>query len=85
MTKKVLNFLLILVVTSLIFEGIEHLLHEFWDIHLDHYLTFGGVGFVVLWGFKFHVFCCLIPAAITTLICIKTNKECCDHNHTEES
>jgi len=80
--KKNKGFILTLIISFLAFEGIEHLLHEFFDIDLEHILAFGGVGTVMLFGFKFHIFCCAIPATFAAFMCARKKHDHCDHkNH----
>ena len=63
--KKLLSirFLITLVISFLAFSGIEKLLDALFGIELDNVLSFGGVGFVILLGLKFHIFCCVIPVS----------------------
>lgn len=86
--KKFLSirFMITLVVSFFAFSGIEKLLDALFGIELDNALSFGGVGFVVLLGLKFHIFCCVIPVAVSTLLCIrkKRNHCTCEHDHKHE-
>jgi len=77
--KKNKGLLIILIISFLAFEGIEHLLHEFFNIDLEHLLAFGGVGTVILFGFKFHIFCCAIPATIAAFLCARKKHDHCEH------
>lgn len=81
--KKLLSirFLVTLMISFLVFSGLERLLDVLFGISLDNLLTFGGIGFVVLMGLKFHVFCCIIPTAISTLLCIRRRHNHCDCKH----
>jgi hypothetical protein len=82
--KKFLSkeFLLTAVVTYFLFEGIESLLHSLFDIDLHHLLSFGGsFGFIVLYGFKFHILCCIIPTVIATVSCLREGKHKCTDCH----
>jgi len=81
--KKNKGFIIILIISFLAFEGIEHLLHELFDIDLEHLLAFGGVGTVVLFGFKFHIFCCAIPATFAAFMCARKKHDHCDHKDHE--
>lgn len=78
------EFLITLIISFLAFEGVEHLLHEFFDIDLANLLSFGGVGTIILFGFKLHIICCAIPAIGTTLYCAHKNHSHCKHNHKGE-
>lgn len=85
--KKFLSirFLITLIISSLVFSGIETLLDDLFEIELDNVLTFGGVGFIVLLGLKFHIFCCVIPVAISTLLCVRRKHNHCDCEHDHSS
>lgn len=81
--KKILslNFLIYLIISFFIFSGIEQIFDKIFGIDLHHIISFGGVGTIILLGFKFHVFCCIIPAAVSTLICVKKKHSHCNCNN----
>ena len=79
--KKVLNFIFILLVSFLAFDGLEHLLELHFGIDLHHLLSFGGVGTLIILGFKFHILCCGVPMLISTLICVRKRHKHCEHDH----
>ena len=66
-------------------ELFEWLLNHFFHINVDTDLG-NGVGwllFVVIWGFKFHIWCCVAPVVYATFKC--RHKKCHhDHCHTEQ-
>jgi len=80
--KSVKSFIITLVLSILLFEGIEHLLEELFNINLNHYLSGFGLGAVVLWGFKLHIICCVVPAAFSALVAHRKQEHCdhCDHD-----
>lgn len=86
--KKLLTirFLITLVVSFLVFNGLELLLDKVFNIDLHHTLSFGGIGTIVIVGLKFHIFCCVLPTAISTFICArKKHDHCnCNHDHVKE-
>ena len=79
------QFLITLVISFLVFEGVEHLVHELFHIDLEHTLALGGLGVWVVLGFKFHVLCCAIPALGSALYCTYKNHRHCRHNHSSDS
>ncbi len=90
MLKKIFSFILrkefwiVLIGTTIFFEGVEHLLEHFFDVKLEE-LSWFGVASVLAFGFKFHVVCCILPALGTTLYCTYKNHKHCDHNHKENT
>lgn len=80
------RFWIALVISTLLFQGLESFLELVFDIHLDHLLAFGGgVGFIVIYGLKFHILCCIIPTMMATLVCLRKGKHnCSDHHHSSE-
>jgi len=79
---SVKNFVVTFVVSFILFEGVEAILEHVFDIDLDHYLTGFGIGAVILVGFKFHIVCCVVPAAIASFISHRKTKNCnhCEHD-----
>jgi len=76
------KFWIALVLSILLFQGLETFLEEVFGLNLDHYLAFGGgIGFVIIYGFKFHILCCLIPTLMATLLCLKRGKHKCSDCH----
>lgn len=79
---KVKSFIITFVISLLIFEGIEHLLLDLFNIDLESYLTIGGLGFIILWGFKFHIICCIIPAGVAAFMSHRERHSCDQCNKT---
>ena len=80
--RKYLKFVLIFVISYFLFDfvfeyfGIEQRLHNYIG-------TIGGtIGVVLYWCVKCHVFCCIIPAAITYTVKCKCHNKC-EHKHGE--
>lgn len=80
---KIRNFIITVITSFLCFEGIEKLVQIFFGIDFGNILAFGGVGTIILLGFKFHIFCCILPMAISTWICTRTSHKHCKHKHEE--
>lgn len=59
--KSLLRFLYFFILSFIIFQLIEISIHRFLGIDL-HNLKFGWVGLVIVYGFKYHIFCCILPA-----------------------
>lgn len=81
--KKFLSwkFLVTLIISFLVFEGLEHLIHELFNIDLEHYLSLGGAGIWLILGLKFHVICCAIPMLGATIYCTHKGQKHCNHDH----
>ena len=77
--KSLLKFLKVFIISFLILELIEFGLFKIFDIDL-HQLEWGWIGFVIIYGFKYHIFCCLIPAIWAGYKC---RHKSCEHEHCE--
>lgn len=78
--KSIFKFILIFALSFLVIEGIEFTIDEIFNINL-HHLKWGWIGFIILYGFKYHIFCCLIPAI---WIGYKCSHKTCKHEHCEK-
>jgi len=78
--KTVIRFLIIFVISFFIMEGIELSIEKIFNINL-HGLKWGWIGFIIIYGFKYHVFCCLLPAIWAGYKCRhkKCKHEYCEH------
>jgi hypothetical protein len=78
--KGIIKFIIIFILTFFLMEGIELGIEYFFNIDL-HELKWGWVGFIVVYGFKYHIFCCLIPAIWAGYKCRhkKCEHEYCEH------
>jgi len=76
----IIKFIIIFILTFLLMEGIELGIEYFFNIDL-HELKWGWVGFIIVYGFKYHIFCCLIPAIWAGYKCRhkKCEHEYCEH------
>lgn len=77
--KQILKFLTIFALTFILMEVAEHAIEHIFDIDL-HNLEWGWIGFIIVYGFKYHIFCCLIPALWAGYKCRHTE---CDHEYCE--
>jgi len=59
--KTILRFLFFFIIGFIVIWFIEFLLHKFFNIDI-HNLEFGWIGLIIVYGFKYHIFCCLLPA-----------------------
>jgi hypothetical protein len=75
--KSIFRFLKVFIVSLIIFELLEHTLEYIFGIDL-HNLKWGWIGFLIIYGFKFHIFCCLLPFLWAKYKCRHKN---CDHDH----
>jgi hypothetical protein len=76
----IIKFIIIFILTFLLMEGIELGIEYFFNIDL-HELKWGWAGFIIVYGFKYHIFCCLIPAIWAGYKCRhkKCEHEYCEH------
>lgn len=75
--KSLLRFTYFFILSFLFFQMIEILVHHFLGIDL-HNMKFGWMGLVIVYGFKYHIFCCLLPAIWAGYKCHHKN---CKHEH----
>jgi hypothetical protein len=75
--KLVLRFLYFFIISLIFFQIIEWSLHHFIGLDL-HNLEFGWIGLTIIYGFKYHIFCCLIPAIWAGWKC---RHKSCQHEH----
>jgi len=75
--KLVLRFLYFFIISLIFFQIIEWSLHHFIGLDL-HNLEFGWIGLIIIYGFKYHIFCCLIPAIWAGWKC---RHKSCQHEH----
>lgn len=79
--KKFLSwqFLVTLILSILVFEGLEHMIEHIFGYSLAHTLSFGGVGVWLVLGFKFHIFCHVLPAIGGIVFHTLRHKKCEHH------
>lgn len=78
------QFILSLLASYLLFEGIEHILLEMFQIDLGHILSLGGIFTILLFGIKYHILCCILPAVGSAAYCTYKSKRHCNHKHDED-
>jgi hypothetical protein len=78
---KIKSWLLTFIISFLVFEGIERILDEWFAIDLSNWLAAIAPLAILVCGFKFHVFCCVIPALFATYKCTRAKSNCCQHSH----
>jgi len=78
--KTILSFLKTLVISLLVFEIVEYILVDTlgYDI-FENLSPYGYIGFVIAQGFKYHIWCCLLPLIYSSYKC-RHDKEC-DHDY----
>ncbi len=75
--KSILRFLYFFTLSFIFFQLIEISIHQFLGIDL-HNLKWGWIGLIIVYGFKYHIFCCLLPAIWAGYKCRHKN---CKHEH----
>jgi len=75
--KSILRFLYFFTISFIFFQLVEMSLHHMFGVDL-HNLKWGWIGLVVVYGFKYHIFCCLLPAIWAGYKCRHKN---CKHEH----
>lgn len=74
------KFIITFILSFIVFYLLEHSISYFFNINLDT-LNFGWLGwfgFIFVYGFKYHIFCCLIPLIYTSYKC---RHKKCGHEH----
>ena len=77
--KNILRFSIIFIISFIFFEILEHSIEYIFDIDF-HNLEWGWAGFIIVYGFKYHIFCCLLPAIWAGYKCRHKN---CEHEYCE--
>lgn len=75
--KSILKFIIVFISTFILLEIIEFSISYFFNIDLKS-LKWGWFGFMIVYGFKYHIFCCLIPAIWASYKC---RHKKCKHTH----
>lgn len=66
--KNILRFIFTVIVAYFFLEGIESSIEEWFGIDLHHILSGGGTFGIIAWGFKTHLFCCVLPKIIAAIL-----------------
>lgn len=74
------KFIITFVLSFIAFWLLEHAISYLFDIDLDNLQIgwLGWLGIMIVYGFKYHILCCLVPLIWTTYKC-KHKK--CGHDH----
>jgi len=78
--KVILKFILIFLISFIVTELAEYILNQyFWfDFRM---MTLGWFGVMVLYGFKYHIICCFVPAIWAGYKC---RHKSCEHEYCNE-
>ena len=76
--KSIINFIFVFIISFIIMEIIEHVAFNYFNINLSN-LKYGWIGFMIIYGFKFHIFCCILPGLFTAYKCRHKKCKHCDH------
>jgi hypothetical protein len=71
------KFIVVFIISFAAIEVVEYLLKYFLNFEIEG-LRWGTLGVIIIWGFKFHIFCCLLPAIWASYKC---RHKKCEHNH----
>jgi len=77
MVRNILKFLVIFIFSFILIESIEWILMDYFHYNFE-YVTIGWLGFVIFYGFKFHIFCCLAPMIWAGYKC---RHKSCEHEY----
>ena len=78
--KAILRFILVFIISLLIFELVEFSIEKVFNIDL-HNLEIAWLGGIIVFLFKSHILCCLVPAIWTSYKCKHKEKKECKHDH----
>lgn len=78
--KNLLNFVVVTILSFLFFEIIEYFIFEVFGFDVQN-IEIGWLAFILIYGFKFHILCCLLPMLWITYKCRHKN---CKHDHCEK-
>lgn len=72
------KFIIVFIATFIGFHLLEELISYYFGISMDNLNLgwLGWLGFIIMYGFKLHIFCCLLPLLFTTYKC---RHKGCDH------
>lgn len=77
--KSIFKFILIFVTSFILIEAIEEIIKLYFGVELNE-MKWGWFGLIVLYGIKYHIFCCVLPAI---WIGYKCRHKKCKHEHCE--
>ena len=64
-TKKISKFILYFILCYFIIEILETIINNYWNLNIK-LEGYGTLLFIIVYGFKFHIFCCLFPFLFAT-------------------
>lgn len=78
--KQIFKFILLSALSFILLELVEHFILESFGFEIQN-LELGWLTFVVIFGFKFHIICCILPILWAAYKC--SHK--CDHDHCKKN
>jgi len=79
LNKKFLTkFAITFVVSFIVVQILETIIEHYFGVNLHDIPVFGWLGAMVIYGFKFHIICCVLPALYTGYVC---RHDKCEHEH----
>lgn len=79
-TKQIIRFILVAAVSFILIELVEHLVLEPLGFQIEN-IELGWLTFIVIFGFKFHIICCILPMLWAAYKC----RHKCDHDHCDKN
>jgi hypothetical protein len=78
--KTIIEILRVFLVSYILFALFEFIMLKIFNINFDklEYGWLGYFGILLIYGFKYHIICCLIPLIYTTYVC---RHKKCGHEH----
>jgi len=75
--KSIIKFIIIFILTFILLEIVEFLISYFFDVNVKN-LKWGWLGIMIVYGFKYHIICCLVPIIWAAYKC---RHKKCKHEH----
>lgn len=75
--KTLIKFLIILIISFISIEILEYVLQSYFNFK-PNMGGLGWLGILIFFGFKYHIFCCLLPAIWVGWKC---RHKKCDHDY----
>ena len=79
-TKQIIRFILVAAVSFILIELVKHLVLEPLGFQIEN-IELGWLTFIVIFGFKFHIICCILPMLWAAYKC----RHKCDHDHCDKN
>jgi len=74
--KFLIKFSVTFIISFIVVQLLEHAIEYYFGINLHDIPVYGWLGGIIIYGFKYHIICCLIPAIYTGYVC---RHKKCDH------